>query len=106
MSIRKIMITALAVCGVIFALPCAAESTASHESSAKKASVSAQPVNINTADAKALENVNGIGPKRAEDIVAYRSEHGDFKSVDDLSQVKGLGKKRLEKIASQVTVGH
>lgn len=104
MSIRKMMIIALAVCGVIFALPCsAAESTAPHEMSTKKV-VNAQPVNINTADAETLEKVSGIGPKRAEDIVAYRTAHGNFKSVDDLSQVKGLGEKRLRKVASQLTV--
>lgn len=54
-------------------------------------SVSA-PVNLNTADASQIEGkVKGIGQKRAEAIVAYRTEHGAFKSFDDLANVKGIG---------------
>lgn len=49
-------------------------------------------VNINTADAQQIEGkVSGIGQKRAEAIVAYRAEHGSYKSFDDLAQVKGIG---------------
>lgn len=50
------------------------------------------PVNLNTANAIQIEGkVKGIGRKRAEAIVAYRTEHGAFKSFDDLAYVKGLG---------------
>lgn len=58
----------------------------------------AGPVNINTADAATIakELVN-VGPKTAEAIVAYRDEHGPFKSVDDLKNVKGVGDKTIEK---------
>jgi competence protein ComEA len=43
------------------------------------------PVDINTADAGTLaRELNGVGPARAQAIVAYRNEHGPFKSVDDL----------------------
>jgi competence protein ComEA len=59
--------------------------------SATQASVGAQ-VNINTADANQIAGkVSGIGQKRAEAIVAYRTEHGAFKSFDDLALVKGIG---------------
>ncbi len=52
----------------------------------------APPVNINTADAAALaEAINGVGLKRADAIVAYRTQHGDFKSVDELTQIRGIG---------------
>jgi len=58
----------------------------------------ATPVNINTADAatiaKALE---GIGPSKAAAIVAWRDEHGPFKSVDEVGQVKGIGASTLER---------
>jgi competence protein ComEA len=58
----------------------------------------ADVVNINSADAPALAaNIVGVGEKRAEAIVAYRSEHGHFDSVDELTQVKGIGDKILEK---------
>jgi len=58
----------------------------------------AAPVNVNTADVSALtENIVGVGPKLADRIVKYRSENGAFKSIDDLSNVKGVGPKLIEK---------
>jgi len=62
-------------------------------------------VNINTASSQQLQQVQGIGPKTAALIVAYRDEHGTFKSVDDLLQVKGIGEKTLEKIRDELTTG-
>ena len=62
-------------------------------------------LNVNTASAAQLETIKGIGPKTAEAIVAYRTEHGDFTSVDALTSVKGIGDKKLKKIADGLTVG-
>jgi competence protein ComEA len=60
--------------------------------------LSAAPVNINTADAKTLAaNINGVGNKKAEEIVQYRDKHGPFKSADDLAKVKGIGPNLIEK---------
>lgn len=57
----------------------------------------AGPVNINTATADSLAvNIKGIGKKKAEAIIAYRQEHGPFKVVEDITKVKGIGKKLLE----------
>lgn len=47
----------------------------------------AAPVNINTADAAALAKVRGIGPKKAQAIIAYRSKNGQFQAVTDLKNV-------------------
>ena len=58
-------------------------------------------VDINTADQKALESLPGVGPATAKEIVKGRP----YKSVDDLANVKGLGKSKLEKIKPLVTVG-
>lgn len=58
----------------------------------------ANTVNLNTADAKSLTTLKGIGDKRAEAIVAYRKQHGAFKTMDDLMGVKGMTKKRLTKL--------
>jgi competence protein ComEA len=56
------------------------------------------PVNINTADAETItKSLSGIGLTKAKAIVAFREEHGPFKSVDDLTQVKGIGPATLEK---------
>ncbi len=56
--------------------------------------VLAAPVNVNKADANAIaEALNGIGQKKAEAIVKFRQEHGQFKSLGDLQKVKGIGEK-------------
>jgi len=62
-------------------------------------------VNINTASAKELQKVDGIGTKTAAKIVAYREEHGAFKSVEELLKIKGFGKKKLEKAEEELTAG-
>mgnify|MGYP006266755365 CR=1 FL=1 len=57
-------------------------------------SVWAVPLDINKADAEAISNsLSNIGPKKAEAIVQYRKEHGDFKTIKDLENVKGIGNK-------------
>lgn len=57
----------------------------------------AGPVDINTADAATLaRELTGVGEARATAIVAYRKEHGPFRSVDDLGLVKGIGRKVIE----------
>ncbi|MDQ7000333.1 MAG: helix-hairpin-helix domain-containing protein [Mariprofundus sp.] len=61
-------------------------------------------VNINSATAKELQKVDGIGAKTAARIVVYREKHGPFKSVDELLNVKGIGKKKLDKAGDELTV--
>jgi len=58
-------------------------------------------VDINTADLKTLESLPGVGPSTAEQIVNGRP----YKSVDDLANIKGIGKAKLQKIKPLVTVG-
>jgi competence protein ComEA len=62
-------------------------------------------VNINTASVDELTQLQKVGPKTAERIVAYRDANGPFKSVDDLKSVKGVGEKILELNKGQITVG-
>ena len=60
--------------------------------------VLAEVVNINKADAAALaENLNGIGMVKAQEIVKYRDTHGKFESIEELSNIKGIGEKTVEK---------
>ena len=62
-------------------------------------------VDINTASVDELQQLKGIGPKKAADIVAYREAHGAFKSVAELEQVKGIGKATIEKLGDEIIVG-
>jgi competence protein ComEA len=65
----------------------------------------AGPVNINTADAETLAmEIKGIGEKRAQAIIQYREAHGPFKSVDDLTNIKGIGVKLVEMNRDNITV--
>ena len=48
-------------------------------------------ININTADKELLMSIKGIGEKRAEAIITYREQHGPFKSIDQLAEIKGVG---------------
>jgi competence protein ComEA len=65
----------------------------------------AGPVNINTANAETLAaELVGVGPKTAAAIVAYRKQHGPFKSASDLANVKGIGVKTLEKNQANIRI--
>ncbi|KTD06777.1 ComEA family DNA-binding protein [Legionella jamestowniensis] len=60
-------------------------------------------INLNTADVNTLsKSVKGIGKKRAEAIVRYREEHHGFKTLEELSQVKGLGKQFVKNNLSKL----
>ena len=61
-------------------------------------------VNINTASADRLILLPGIGPAYAERIISYRKENGPFTSVDELENVKGIGKKKLARLRPFVRV--
>ena len=61
-------------------------------------------ININTADKETLTQLKGIGPVKAKAIVDYRETHGKFHKVDELTNVKGIGPKTVEKIRAEVTV--
>ena len=57
-------------------------------------SVAAEPVNINKADVDTISKaLIGIGPKKAQAIIQYRKEHGNFKTLKDIVNVKGIGEK-------------
>lgn len=67
--------------------------------------VYAAPVNINTADAQSLsKNIKGIGLKKAQAIIAYRDKNGTFKKIEDLTKVKGIGNKLVEKNKDSLTI--
>jgi competence protein ComEA len=55
-----------------------------------------QVVDVNKADIETLALLKGVGEKKAQAIIAYRELHGDFNSVDDLLNVKGIGEQMLQ----------
>lgn len=61
-------------------------------------------VNLNTATVEQLEALNGIGPSKAQAIVDYRKKNGNFKTVDELNNVPGIGDKTLAKLKPEITV--
>src|ERR1043166_8940685 len=61
-------------------------------------------VNINTATKEELTTLKGVGEKRAQEIIDYRKKNGNFKSVDELEKVPGVGPGLMKQIRSQVTV--
>ena len=67
-----------------------------------------QPVeaklDINKADAAQLTSLPGVGIKKAEEIIKYRELNGNFKNVDELVNVKGIGVKMVAKIGGLVKV--
>lgn len=80
--------------------------TAAQQTTAAPATQNASDgrININTASKEELMELDGIGEKKAQAIIDYRYENGYFKSVEDLTNVSGIGEKTLEKNLDKITV--
>jgi competence protein ComEA len=63
-----------------------------------------ETIHLNQATAEQLQALPGVGPALSERIVDYRTEHGPFSSVDQLTSVKGVGSAKLAKFKKQLTV--
>jgi competence protein ComEA len=61
-------------------------------------------ININTAPVEELVKLPKVGQKVAERIVEYRSQHGEFKQLEDLKAVQGIGDKVFENIRPMITL--
>lgn len=61
-------------------------------------------VNLNTADAALLDTLPGVGPVMSQHILAWRTEHGPFTSVDQLQEISGIGPARFAQLADLVEV--
>ena len=89
--------------------PAATKSAADSKAAPKdatdsKAKAGGLMVNINKASKDELKNLKGIGDTRAQDIIDYRKKNGDFKSVDELEKVKGIGPGTMKQIRANVAV--
>jgi len=62
-------------------------------------------IDLNTATAKQLEQLPGIGKEIAQRIVSYRTDVGPFTSINELMKVKGIGKGKFAKVKELITIG-
>jgi len=61
-------------------------------------------ININKATAEQLKSIPGVGMKKAQAIIDYRSKNGNFSTIDDLVNVKGIGKKMMAKMKGSISI--
>lgn len=69
------------------------------------AAFAADKINLNTASADELQMIDGIGPATAANIVDYREANGEFASMGEVVNVKGIGDKKAAQLAEQATIG-
>jgi competence protein ComEA len=92
---NKVLAFGLVAAIVVFSL-----ASAYAQSAASKAKV-----NINTASASELETLPRVGPKIAQRIIDFRTKNGNFKKVEDIMKIQGIGEKVFENIRDLITVG-
>lgn len=63
-----------------------------------------QKIDINTADKEQLMTLSGIGEAKAESIIRYRAEHGNFAQIEDITNVDGIGESLFQKIKEYIYV--
>jgi competence protein ComEA len=100
------LLTAPVLCAALLAgvvLPVTAAETP-RPAVVKPVPLKAGVVNINTADVEALSELNGIGPAKAAAIIAHRKQHGPFKSVEQLTDVKGIGDALIDKNRGRIAI--
>lgn len=78
--------------------------TANTATNAAAASTDTAKVSLNQATVTELQTLNGIGQKKAEQIIAYRDEKGGFKALEDLKEVSGIGDKTYEGLKDSITL--
>ncbi len=100
---RPLLITAVVLGGLLSSITFATPSmtTSVNQSSIENNAQVGVPIDINQADASALEELHGLAEVKAKAIVDYRSDHGPFQSVDALDNVKGIGPQLIAKLKAK-----
>jgi len=65
---------------------------------------SQEKININTASLEELQKLPRIGPKVAQRIIDYRKEHGNFKRIEEIMKVRGIGEKTFARMKDLITI--
>lgn len=81
-------------------------SAASEEESTPEAAEVNFPIDLNTATLEELDQLPGIGPSRAQDILDYREQQGGFSRVDEIKEVPGIGDTTYERMKDLIFVDH
>ena len=85
-----------------------AATTTGSQKTAPQASVATpsidNPLNLNKATQEQLDLLPGIGPTRAADIIAYRTQHGSYKTIDEIMKVSGIGQTTFDRIKALIYV--
>lgn len=90
--------------GMVVYIPLIGENKENPFQSTNENKDSPKKININLATSEELQTLSGIGPSKADAIISYREENGQFKSIEGLLEVSGIGEKSLEKLKEEVTV--
>jgi comEA protein len=61
-------------------------------------------INLNTATLEELDLLPGIGPSKAKAIIEYRTKHGEFRSLEQITEVKGIGPRTFEKFKEMISI--
>lgn len=83
---------------------CASGDPQTENSRQEQETDSGNKINLNQASSSDLQKLNGIGQKKAEQIIAYRQEKGEFKKIEDLMQVSGIGEKTFAALKDKITI--
>ncbi|GIU24297.1 helix-hairpin-helix domain-containing protein [Shewanella schlegeliana] len=104
---KKVFLSVLCLSSALI-FPAAAETKVvekpTSQQQAKQSVTKSELIKINSATAEELSTLNGIGESKAAAIVEYRKTHGNFSSVEQLTNVKGIGEKLIEKNRSQLSL--
>ncbi|WFA03789.1 helix-hairpin-helix domain-containing protein [Bacillus sp. HSf4] len=103
---KQVNLAAILRDGMVVYIPFQGEEASAHSESGSYLAEGEEEntININTASAKELEDIPGVGPSKAEAIVTYREENGPFQTIEDITNVSGIGEKSFEKIKSSISV--
>ena len=98
------LVTTAALLVVLSAALSPGTMTAQTRSTEGQDATMADRVDLNTASQQALEALPGIGPRTAELIISYRDEHGGFKKVEELMNIRGIGERTFLRLRELVQV--
>jgi competence protein ComEA len=100
----RVNLAALLTDGEKVYIPRVGEALPADAAGGATSSPATQPIDLNSASIAQLDTLPGIGPATAQAIIDYRSQHGRFRSVDELLNVRGIGPAKLDELRALVRV--